>query len=269
MRARTRAVVAALVAGGSLLPAAVGAQASPSLSVSSGRVDPGEAFTITVTCPVVPEVRVQETDVVFVTDGTNGAVAGTTTVRQTGGQFDMTVSASCDGAELAPVIVDVENPMVGSSPPGVDLPPGEAEGSLFGTDCPDGSQVEVRISEWVFGQSPEGSEGYVETLPIDERGDWVLPPVAVTLFAVVPPPGTPEGTVLRELRFDASCGGVTYPRVTEVIQAATGEDVPVPLPTEPTVPPTPEPPLRPGPSIERPGGATPAVPRPGSPGYTG
>lgn len=269
---RIRRVVLATVVAivGALVPAAAMAQAAPSLSVTPQRLGPGERFAVKVTCPVAPEVSIVETDVAMVFDGTSGTTqAGTSTIEGTAGQFDTTVYASCGGVDLAPVVIDVENPLVGTFPPGQDLPPGQAEGSLFGTDCPAGTQVSVRISGWSFGKPSEGGEGYVETLPIDEHGDWVLPPVAVTMWAVVPPPGTPEGTSLRELRFDASCGDVVYPRVTEVIQAATGDDPALPPPAAPPDPDTPAPPLLPVPSIERPGGAAPAVPRPGSPGYTG
>lgn len=236
MRVRSACVVVAAVAAAWLPSGAAGAAVEPSLAVGPTEVVPGATFTITVTCAVAPAISVVETDVARVFDGASGTThAGTTTVDLPAGQFDTTVTARCGGQALGPVVVDVDNPMVGLSPPGSDLPPGAGpEGSLFGTDCPPGTQVTVRITNWDLGDPEDGDGGFVETLPIDERGDWVLPPVAVADYAIVPPPGTPEGTVLRELRFDASCGDVTYPRVTQVLQTATGEDPP-PVPGPPTL----------------------------------
>ncbi len=272
--AATAFMVAALAVGAAVAPALAQDQ-GPSSSASSGlavedgaggaltvvpaRVDPGGEVTVTVECPTIPSVVYgRGYDVVMSVPPGDGLQAGTSTVVIPADvAADLPVVATCGAAEPMRVLVDVEHPAIGKVPIGSMLPEPNGLSPLYGSDCPDGTEASIRITNWDYGDGPQGGASYVVTQPIDESGDWSMTAPAIAAYGVAPTSPVPEGTVLRELWLDASCGDVRYPRVTMVVQEATeptvhGESL---LPT--LLPSTP------------PGDAAPATPQRGSAGYTG
>jgi len=162
------------------------------------------------------------------------------------------VSGSCGDQQLAEVRVDVDNPMIGFAPIGSMLAPADNPSTVYGSDCPDGTVASVRFDEVVLGRPT--AAGTPVTATIDQRGDWQVDTPVYTLYAVVPPPGTPAGTVLREFTVNASCGDVTYEVLHIVVQRATGDD------TTTTAPPSgPPPSTPPAPPVAPPADAVPGT----------
>jgi len=243
----TVVAVLAVVGSGS---SPLGAQPSPrissaTLTVSPLRVDPGQPVTFTVAnCAVKPEVTATETDMVFVVEMTAGPTAGAWHGQLAAGQFDWFVNGTCGDQQLAEIRLDIDNPLIGFQPIGSMIAPSGVPATVYGSDCPDGTVASVRFDQVVFGRGT--LTGTPVTAPIDERGDWQVDTPAYTLEAVVPPPGTPDGTVLREFTVNASCGDVTYEVLHIVIQRAVGDDTTTTtLPTAPSTSVPSTPPLAP------------------------
>lgn len=241
------AVVAAAVVGTGSTP--LGAQPGPrvspaTLTVSPLRVDPGKTITFTVAnCSVQPQVGALEYDAVFPIEMVAGSSPGEWHGQMEARGIDLFVSGTCGDQDLGNVRVDVDNPMIGFHPIGSMIAPDGTPSRVYGSDCPDGTVARIRYDEHVLGQPTATGETW--TAPIDSRGDWDVSTPVYAMYAVVPPPGTPAGTVLREFTVHASCGQVTYEVLHIVVQRAVGDDplvdppqADVPPPTTPAVPPT-------------------------------
>jgi len=249
-------VVAALGSGSAPLHAEPAPRAmAATLTVSPMRVDPGRPVTFTVTgCAVQPTVTATETDMVFNIELTAGPNPGDWHGQLVAGQFDWFVNGTCGAQDLGERRIDIDNPLIGFQPIGSMIAPETAPSTVYGSDCPDGTVASVRFDEVVLGQP--ATAGTPVTAPIDERGDWQVDTPLYTLYAVVPPPGTPAGTVLREFTVNASCGDVTYEVLHLVVQRAVGDD------TSTTVAPTEQPSTMPSsPPMAPPANAVPGTAR--------
>lgn len=241
--------------------AVVGVGAAPvdgaTLTVTPLRVDPEEVVTLTVAgCSETPEISVGESDFLRLIRPEPGPDPETWVTTLEAGLTDWRVDARCGDEELGPVVVDIDNPLIAFTPIGAFVEAPDPPAHVYGSDCPDGTVATVRFDEHVFGR-PTDATGEPVTAPIDERGDWQVDTPIYTAYAVVPPPGTPAGTVLREFRVHASCGDVRYPVISYPIQVAVGDaSTTTTLAPSTTVPPAvPEPPA--------------ASPQSGRPTFTG
>lgn len=225
-----------------------------SLTVAPLRVEPGGEVTITVECPTVPWVAYGRGIDVVAAVSPDQLQAGTSTVVIRAEVVDdLPIEARCGGGRELSVLVDVEHPRI-SIPGSFDAggQPGTASilletlSDLRGTDCPEGTDASIRITSWSYGMAADGEVSTVETRPTDGFGDWSLTGLMVTAEAIETLDPVAPGTIMRELRLDASCGDVHYPRVTMVLQRSEGHG-------RLTLPPV----------------APPAGALPGSAGYTG
>lgn len=219
-----------------------GAQATPSFSISTTRLAPGETATMTISdCTefgtaigVWLTERFQDTvQVVPFTETSPGTWEGTVTAGTNAGADDLTVAPTCNSWDGEPVIIDVDNPRLLPMPwtPPADLP--DPPESFLGTDCPDGAEPDVRFL-------PDGIDIVYPASPAtDAFGDWE-----------VPVPGLAPGTTVT---VEATCGDVTYPARTYVAGGSANTTTTTSALAAETPPPV----------------APPAAPRSASAAYTG
>lgn len=245
-------------------PGPVSAQVAPTLEVSPKRVDPGQPVTFTVRgCPQPPVVTATETDMVFAVEVTAGAEAGTWSGQLPAGQFDWFVDATCGDQVLGQVRLDIDNPLIGFEPIGSMVAPESFPDTVYGADCPDGTEAQVRFDDLNFGE-PAPVSSRVVAAPIDIRGDWQADVPDFLAYGVIVDPPPPPGTVLREITVHASCGDVTYAVLRIPVQIAGGEQ-PIPAPS-PVPAPAPSPAPAPAPAPSAP---PPARPVSGQADFTG
>ena len=242
IRQRRWVVAGGLVALGALGATAAGAVSGLDITPSSG--PPGTSYTVKVTCDVTPSIYranmqgdpEQGTIAPRPPDEVSEVSPSVWAVDATAGAYDANWYASCSDTPVGEQRFDTKAPHLWFGPHLHPFGLPSDHTLLEGTDCPPGSTV--------TGQIRHDEDIVVPfTATIDQFGDWSTPL-----------PG-PLGT--QELEADASCGSVTYDRLTVT---TTSTSTPAPPPTTPpnTVPAT-----------VPPGTAPAATPQPASADFTG
>lgn len=234
-----RAICDGVILDGGLVDVAT--TTTPTVDVSPQTILPGETATVTVTgCDEQPSGIVSfEYDDVAIDWAFVETSPGTWTQSFRGGQLDLFGIVSCPGwINDDDVVIDVDAPTMFFGlyygPFGTQDPPTE----VIGKDCPRGTTAAVEIRS---GDSMTTTEA-----ALNPYGDWAVDLPATTAI---------EGATVR-----ASCGDVIYDSITYEGSGPTT-----------TTPVTTGPPTTTEPSVAAPtvAPAKPALPRSGSPDYTG
>jgi hypothetical protein len=227
-------IVGVLVAGGASLAAGI-------LTITPDAGPPGTEFEVRVACEETPRAYENERSGPHMTlpqPVFTEEAPGSWVYRRTAGDHDVVYTVDC-GDRRAVGRFDTDLPRLFLGPM-ADHGPGEQPTRVDGTDCPAGTRAEVDIE---VGSGPDGTVSHT-VVDIDEFGDW---------FEPLPVPLGSQRMVIS-----ASCGSVTY---ADLVLPADGTPAP-------TVPPsTPASPGDPGSDAVTEAAA--AVPRSGSPSFTG
>lgn len=243
LRARRMAVGAAVglvVLGGAGL-----AMADGGLRISPASGPQGSSYAIDVDCATPPALANKHTQdgpeqgtiAAFVPDDIDEIAPSTWQVTREAGTTDEIWWAECEGTNVGQDRFDAESPHLWFGPrPSAGFSPLVGRTTVEGTDCPAGTTATVQIA------FEDVIVTYAE-LPIDEHGDWSV--------------DLPTKVGDADLRVDASCGEVTYARLTatSTSTSSTSSSTSTSTSTTTTAPPA--------------TGPTPATPVRGTAGYTG